>query len=476
MANDKVLVSRAQSGDEQAFADLMRAHYAFVYAIVIEIVNNPHDTEEVVQDTFLNAYRGLAQYEEQTKFRSWLATIARNRALNCLREQKMDTVSINEVEEHTLQTPNTLDDQLIRDEQRELIRRAMETLSQKDREIAHSYYFDGASYDELTRTHGLSYKAIAFRLSRAKQRLTQRLQYLLTGLSISPATTLKHIYSGGLTAMKIGTAPKITAGVIGIVALSFIGFIGVRQMSAPTVEQRVYLVPEKRETTPTPNKTEQLVVQTDATSNTEFEENQPQIAAEEVKPIENFWAQLEEEEIEDFLAQLERVDAQSAETESQQDANGNVSTEADISSAEDVMNAYVEALRNIDFETMRSLSTEHVKEGSDNATVDSFPIIDPDELRDELKDLPLEMREMVKQQIRSVEPHLRNIGLESLSRVKVVRSEYVDDEFHFELGGPTPDIPEIPGIEISKVTAPNELYKMRKENGAWRVYDNETLD
>ena len=206
MASDKVLVSRAQSGDEQAFADLMREYYAYVYAIVIGIVDNSHDAEEVVQDTFLNAYRGLAQYEEQTKFKGWLAKIARNRALNWLRTQRMDTVSINEVEEHTLQTPNTLDDQLIRDEQRELIRRAMETLSQKDREIARSYYLDGASYDELTRAHGLSYKAIAFRLSRAKQRLAKRLQYLLTDLSVPPATTLKQIYSGGFTAMKIGTA------------------------------------------------------------------------------------------------------------------------------------------------------------------------------------------------------------------------------------------------------------------------------
>ena len=476
MANDKVLIARAQSGDEEAFAHLMRAHYAFVYAIVIEIVNNPHDTEEIVQDTFLNVYRGLAQYEEQTKFRNWLATIARNRALNWLREQRIDTMSIDEVEEHALQTPNTLDDQLIRDEQRELIRRAMGTLSQKDREIAHSYYLDGASYDELTRAHGLSYKAIAFRLSRAKRRLAKRLQYLLTGLSIPPATTLKQIYSGGLTAMKIGTASKITTGAIGIVVLIFIGFIEVRQMTAPKVEQRVYLVPEKWETIPTPNKTERLVVQTDAMSNTKFQENQPQIAAEEVKPIEDLFAQLEEEEIEDFLAQLGGVDAQSAETEFQQDANGNISSEANISSAEDVMNAYVSALRNIDFETMRSLSTKHVKEGVDNAAVDSFPIIDPAELRDELQDLPFEMREMVKQQIRSAEPHLRNIGLKSLSQVKVVRSEYVGDEFHFELGGPTPEIPEIPGIEISKVAAPNELYKMRKENGAWRVYDNETLD
>ena len=57
-------ISRAQSGDEGAFVDLMRAHYGFVYAIVIGIVNNPQDAEEVVQDTLLNAYRGLPDLED----------------------------------------------------------------------------------------------------------------------------------------------------------------------------------------------------------------------------------------------------------------------------------------------------------------------------------------------------------------------------------------------------------------------------
>ena len=56
MAKENTLIYRAQTRDEEAFADLMRAYYPFVYAIVIGMVNNPHDTEEVVQDTFLNAY------------------------------------------------------------------------------------------------------------------------------------------------------------------------------------------------------------------------------------------------------------------------------------------------------------------------------------------------------------------------------------------------------------------------------------
>ena len=71
MANDNTLIHRAQSGDEQAFVELIRVYYPFVYAVVIGIVNNPHDAEEVVQDTFLNAYRGLGQYQEMEKFKSW---------------------------------------------------------------------------------------------------------------------------------------------------------------------------------------------------------------------------------------------------------------------------------------------------------------------------------------------------------------------------------------------------------------------
>ena len=284
MAEDNVLISRAQSGDEAAFAELMQAHYAYVYGVVIKIVNNPHDAEEVVQETFFSAYRGLPQLEDRRKFKGWLAKIARNRAQDLLRKQKVDTVPIDEVSAHTLQTPDTVDTELIRDEQRELIRRAMETLSEKDREIASAYYLDGASYDELIQTHGLSYKAISFRLSRAKQRLIKRLRHLLTAIFLPPATTLKQIYSGGLIAMKIGTAPKITVGAIGIVALIFVGvhqiilpkFFGTRVSLHPFID--------------TPS--EQLA-ETETNPETQEGVKQPQISDQDMEQINNFFAQFD---------------------------------------------------------------------------------------------------------------------------------------------------------------------------------------
>ena len=109
---------------------------------------------------------------------------------------------------------------------------------------------------------------------------------------------------------------------------------------------------------------------------------------------------------------------------------------------------------------MSLLMTGSAKEGINKAAARGFPLMDPEET----KDLPAEARQMVEQ-----------IAIESLSRIRVVSSEYVGDEYHFELGGPPPEV-KIPGIVISEVRAPNELYKMRKEGGVWRIYGNETLD
>ena len=304
MAKENTLIYRAQTGDEGAFADLMRAYHAFVYTIVVGIVDNPHDAEEVVQDAFLNAYQGLSQLEDATKFKNWLAEITRNRARNWLRKQQGETVSIDEVSEQILQTEDSPDERLARLEQRELIRRTMETLPQKDRDIAHAFYLEGASYDELTSTHGLSYNAIALRLFRIKRKLSKRLRYLLTGVFVSPGMTLKKLYSGGLTIMKVGTVPKVTVGAAALIGLIFIGYIGMRQLNAPTVAERVYLSPWEDGTTRPQSSPEGLAAQIGSTQDTESGDTQPQIAsaasAEEKELIDDLYAELDETDLLQF--------------------------------------------------------------------------------------------------------------------------------------------------------------------------------
>ena len=484
MAKDNTSIHRAQAGDEAAFAALMREHYPFVYAIVIGIVKNSHDTEEVVQDAFLNAYRGLTQLEDATKFKSWLGEIAQNCGRNWLRKQRGKTLPIDEVSEQMLQTEDSSDERLIRLEQRELIRRTMETLPQKDREIAQAFYLDGASYDELTSAHGLSYNAIAFRLSRAKRQLTKRLQYLLTGIFVSPAMTLKKFYSGGLTAMKVGTVPKITVGAAVLIALIFIGFVTVRQMNAPTVEERVYLSPWEDGTPRPQSSAEDLADQTDSTQDTENRDNQSQISGEGLELVDDFSDQSEEMDTAQFATEAE------FESEIDQSFFADISVLLDDEgrTAEEVMNAYVEALRSLDAEGIGSLVTGAAKQEFESVVL---PILDG-ELPKDIVDmyysvihdiLPAEKAdekadEMVADMLQAAKKMMRPIFKQTYGQAEVVSSEHVGDEFHFRLRIPMPKLPEIPQVpgrvEMTKLPESVErLFKMRKVDGVWQIYDSE---
>ena len=462
MAKNNTLIYRAQTGDERAFADLMEEYYSFVYAIVTRIVKNSHDAEEVVQDAFLNAYRGLTQLEDGTKFKSWLGEIAQNCARNWLRKQRGNTVPIDEVNEQILQTEDSSDERLIRQEQRELIRRTMETLPQKDREIARAYYLDGASYDELISTHGLSYNAIAFRLSRAKRQLSKRLQYLLTGIFVSPAMTLKKLYSGGLTVMKVGTVPKITVGVAALIAVIFIGFIGVRQMNAPTVEERVYLSPWEDGTPRPRNNPDGLAPQTDSTQDMGLRDNQPQSSAAEMESIDDFLGQTEETDTSQFATE--------AESEIEADQNLFTDTFALLDDEgrfpEDVMNAYVEALRNLDAGGIHSLVTGAAKEEFESGML---PVLNgelPQDLVDMYYDvMPADMvDEMLPMFREMMQPMLKQM----FGQVEIVSSEHVGDEFHFQIRIPSPEVPGASGFEMPKI--PDALHKMHKENGVWQIF------
>ena len=475
MAKENTLIYRAQTGDEGAFADLMRAYHAFVYTIVVGIVDNPHDAEEVVQDAFLNAYQGLNQLEDTTKFKSWLAEITRNRARNWLRKQQGETISINEVSEQILQTEDSPDERLARLEQRELIRRTMETLPQKDRDIARAFYLEGASYDELTSTHGLSYNAIALRLFRIKRKLSKQLRYLLTGVFVSPATTLKKLYSGGLTVMKVGMAPKITVGAAVLIGLIFIGYIGIRQLNAPTVAERVYLSPWEDGTVRPQSNPEGLAAQTNPTQDTESGDTQPQIAsaasAEEKKLIDDLYAELDETDLAQFVAEVDF----DPDEEDNRTTDTSASSESTSQSAEDVMYAYAEAVKNIDGDAMASLVIGTVREQFEESVPGEVPPkIEIGRVRNE-SEMPDEVvEEMAEAATQQLEQQLFEPVRKMYSRTEVVGGEYVGDEFHFQLRMPALEIPEIPGVEIDFSSPPkptDTFLKMRKENGAWRIYE-----
>src|SRR5436190_4560881 len=85
MANEEALVRSAQRGDRAAFEELVRRTSRLVFARLYLETGDPHQAEDLLQDTLLTAFRSLGQVTEPAKFRGWLLRIAQNTAIDAAR-------------------------------------------------------------------------------------------------------------------------------------------------------------------------------------------------------------------------------------------------------------------------------------------------------------------------------------------------------------------------------------------------------
>src|SRR6266542_4448736 len=97
ISDEMALVQAAKAGDVGAFEELIRRYDRNVFRIAQHITQNREDAEDVVQDAFLKAYGNLTQFQEQSKFYTWLVRIAVNEALMKLRRRRPERmVSLDE--------------------------------------------------------------------------------------------------------------------------------------------------------------------------------------------------------------------------------------------------------------------------------------------------------------------------------------------------------------------------------------------
>jgi len=78
--DERALIARARAGDESAFAELVTAHSGRVYGALRRFGLDPEEADEVAQEVFLRAWRGLARFEQRSQFSTWLYRIAFNEA------------------------------------------------------------------------------------------------------------------------------------------------------------------------------------------------------------------------------------------------------------------------------------------------------------------------------------------------------------------------------------------------------------
>lgn len=95
---DLELVEKVKSGDRRAFSELVKRHQRGILRLSLRFVKDMDTAEDVAQEAFIKAYEKLNSFEGRASFKSWLFQIAVNTARNKLRENKRDTVDIDNVQ------------------------------------------------------------------------------------------------------------------------------------------------------------------------------------------------------------------------------------------------------------------------------------------------------------------------------------------------------------------------------------------
>ncbi len=181
---DSGLLERIRAGDRAACDDCVRRHARGIYRLALRLVRNEAEAEDVVQETFLSAFKGIHRFDGRSTLRTWLYRIAYNAALMRLRSSRHDTLTMDEVgeAEDGVPVPRQLFDwsrlperELEKAELRAEMEKAIRELPELLRPVFVMRELEELSTEETANALGLTPEAVKTRLHRARLHLRERL-------------------------------------------------------------------------------------------------------------------------------------------------------------------------------------------------------------------------------------------------------------------------------------------------------------
>jgi RNA polymerase sigma-70 factor (ECF subfamily) len=189
VALDRLLVDRFKSGDDAAFNEIVGRHWTRIYSVVHQMLRNQQDAEEVTQDVFIRAHRGLAAFRGESAFSTWLYQIATNLAHNRYwywwrrkRDKSVsfdqpigpdeDSATLADIIPAEVEAPDEIS---VTSEFAERVAAGMEKLGKKHREILVLRNVQNHSYEEIAEILGISVGTVKSRIARAREALRELL-------------------------------------------------------------------------------------------------------------------------------------------------------------------------------------------------------------------------------------------------------------------------------------------------------------
>ena len=177
-ANENELVTRAQSGDRNAFSELVHIHSQGVLNVIYRMCGDMQVAEDAAQETFIQAWLRLPSYRPQSSLRNWLYRIAVNTAIDILRKEKRILPSA--VEDLSLTDSRPGPEALLANSERaEIVQEAVLTLPDASRAVLVLREFEGFSYQEISESLEIPVGTVMSRLNYARKLLREKLEVKL---------------------------------------------------------------------------------------------------------------------------------------------------------------------------------------------------------------------------------------------------------------------------------------------------------
>ena len=184
--SDVQLIRRILSGDEAAFSTLVQKHQKSVHALVWRKIGDFHIAEEITQDTFLRVYKSLATLKDPNLFAGWLYVIANRLCINWSEKnnpaiQSLEDTPMEEIEESTY--THYLSEQReveVSDYHCEIAQKLLQKLPESERTVVTLYYLGEMTAKEIAKFLGVSVNTIKSRIRRARARLQNQEELLIS--------------------------------------------------------------------------------------------------------------------------------------------------------------------------------------------------------------------------------------------------------------------------------------------------------
>lgn len=166
------LIERCKQGDEKAFQALYKLYARAMFNVSYRITGREEEAQDVLQESFISAYRNIGNYRGDSTFGSWLKRIVVNRSINAIRARRMELMP----EDSDFDVKEEEPQEIYREELTvDKVKKAIMTLPDGYRSVLSLYLLEGYDHEEIASILKITESTSKSQLNRAKAKLRERL-------------------------------------------------------------------------------------------------------------------------------------------------------------------------------------------------------------------------------------------------------------------------------------------------------------